>query len=223
MSTNEIISTESQFNYPKYINIKGYDLNFKQPILKDNIYRYRCRNRQCKYFVKINEKNLHKLLNKEKEIEYTKYNEHENHKENIKVKIDSTSILTEEEINKLAHQLILNNINQTLSFHLENFKNNNINWKINKIRKLLYKIRELKFPKDEIFLSSINLINISLVDNPEIDNEPFCISKGEFVNFNKNNKLEKYIMFASPFQVKLYAEIEELFIDGTCRVAPKQW
>ena len=30
-------------------------------------------------------------------------------------------------------------------------------------------------------------------------------------------------MFASPFQLKLYSEIEEIFIDGTFRVAPKQW
>ena len=121
-----------------------------------------------------------KLLNNEKKIGYTEYNEYENHKENIKVKIDSSTVITEEEINKLIYQLILNNINQTLSFHFENFKNNNINWKKNKVLNLLYKIRELKFPKDEIFLSSINLISISLADNPEIDNESFFISKGEF-------------------------------------------
>ena len=59
MSSNENIpngSIQNNFNYPKCINIKGYDLNFKSPILKDNIYRYKCRNRQCKYFVKLMKK-----------------------------------------------------------------------------------------------------------------------------------------------------------------------
>ena len=93
---------ENQFNNPKYINIKGHDLNFKSPILKDNTYRYRCKNQQCKYFIKIKEENLHKILNNEKEVNYIECNEHENHKEAMKVKISSGNIVTEEEINKLA-------------------------------------------------------------------------------------------------------------------------
>ena len=142
---------EYQFNYPKYIYIKGHDLNFKSPILKNNTYRYRCKNHQCKYFIKNKEENLHKILNNEKEVNYIECNEHENHKEAMKVKISSDNIVTEEEINKLAYQLILNNINQPLSFHLDNLKNNKINWKKNKIRNLLYNIRESKFPKDYVF------------------------------------------------------------------------
>ncbi len=74
---------------------------------------------------------MHKILNKEKdekEVNYIECNEYENHKESIKVKISSGNV-TEEEINKLAYQLILNYINQPLSFHLDNLKNNKINWK----------------------------------------------------------------------------------------------
>ena len=50
-----------------------------------------------------------------------------------------------------------------------------------------------------------------------------CISKGEFINFKKNKKLEKYIIFSSQFQLKLYNEVDELFIDGTFKIAPKNW
>lgn len=82
-------------------------------------------------------------------------------------------------------ELILNNMNQPLQFHLDNLKNNNIKWKKTKVRNLLYKIREEKYPKDEIFLNSINLIKIRLTDNSENDEENFCISNGEFINFNK--------------------------------------
>ena len=59
----------------------------------------------------------------------------------MKVKISSGNIVTEEEINKLAYQLILNNIDQPLSFHLFNLKNNKINWKKIKIRNLLQGIK----------------------------------------------------------------------------------
>ena len=47
---------------PNYITIKGYQLNYKRPPLKDNIFRFRCRKKGCKYFVKINEENLNKIL-----------------------------------------------------------------------------------------------------------------------------------------------------------------
>ncbi len=37
-------------NIQKAIIIKGYKLNYKEPSLKYNIYRYRCRKKGCKYF-----------------------------------------------------------------------------------------------------------------------------------------------------------------------------
>ena len=79
----------------------------------------------------------------------------------------------------------MKNINQPLQFHIDNFKNNKINWKISKIRNLLYKIRKSKFPKDEIFLNSINLITINLFNNSEKEKIFFCIAKGVFLNINK--------------------------------------
>ena len=77
------------------------------------------------------------------------------------------------------------NINQGLEFHVNNYKNNKINWKKNKIRKLLYTIRESNFPKDEIFLNSINLITLKLSDNIENKSEIFCWVKSEFINLKK--------------------------------------
>ena len=81
----------------------------------------------------------------------------------------------------------------------------------------------ISFSEKDIFLMNINSIKIKLSDNPEISEENFCIAKEVFINFNKNNRLEKYIMFSSPFQLNLYTEIDELFIDGTFKVAPKSW
>lgn len=76
---------------------------------------------------------------------------HENHK-NKSLKVEtSDEVELEDEKNKLAIQMINFNINQGLEFHVNNFKNNNINWKKDKIRRLLYAIRESNYPKDEIF------------------------------------------------------------------------
>ena len=140
------------------------------------------------------------------------FNQYENQKDEMKIQTNTDIILTEDDLNKIAKQLIINNIDKPLQFHLDNLKNNKINWKKAKVRNLLYKIREEAFPKDEIFLSNINFIKINLSDNPEIDEENFCISKGEFINFNKNNKLERYIMFASQFQLNLYIEIKKYLL-----------
>ena len=211
-------------NIPKHIFIKGYELNFKQPPLKDNILRYRCRNGKCNYFVKIDQENLKKLIDKgQNNVVYTEYNKHDKHNEDKIFNFENGNIATEFQINKIARQLIILNLNEPLEFHINNFQNNNINWKKGKIRKLLYSIRDENFPKDINFLKDISKITIKLSDNLEIPNESFCISKGEFINFKKNKNLEKYIIFASQFQLKLYNEVDQLFIDGTFKVAPKEW
>lgn len=210
-------------NIPKFINIKGYELNYKSPLLKGNIFRFRYRKIGCKYFIRINEENLNKILNKEKNITFEEINIHENHK-NKSIKVEtSDDVETEQDKNKLAIQLINFNIYQSLEFHVNNFKNNQINWKKNKIRRLLYAIRESTYPKDEIFLNSINLITIKLSDNIESKNEAFCLTKSEFINFKKKNKLEKYIIFGSEFQLNFYNEVQELFIDETFKICPKNY
>ena len=87
------------------------------------------------------------------------------------------------------------NINEPLNFHINNFKNNNINLKQGQIRNLLYSIREEKYPKDDKFLEDISNIEVQLSNNIEEPKESFFIFKGEFINFKKNKKLEKNIIF----------------------------
>ena len=105
-------------------------------------------------------------------------------------------------------------------FHYRNFQQNKIKWNKGKISKLLYTQRELKFPKEEEFLNSINLIKIKLNDNEE-NEECFCPSKSESINYRKKKRLEKYIIFMSEFQINFFNEVSELFVDGTFKVAPK--
>lgn len=210
-------------NIPHILIIDGQELYFKAPPLKNDIYKYRCRKSQCNYFIKINRDNIKKFINKEKDINYTECNQHSNHIDKIIKEKSSNNIHTPEEEYKIALSLIKFNINQGLSFHLTNFKTNNINWRKGKIRALLYKLREEFFPKEEEFLRDIGNIKIKLSDSNEIGEEPFCLAKGEFINYNKKNIVEKYIIFGSLFQLNLFKEIDELFIDGTFKVAPKNW
>ena len=39
---------------PRLLNIKGYDLFYKDPPLKEGYFVYRCKKKYCKYFIKIN-------------------------------------------------------------------------------------------------------------------------------------------------------------------------
>ena len=118
--------------------------------------------------------------------------------------------------------MIKGNITEELDFHIKNFRSNKIFWNTSKIRKLLYILREQKFPKEEEFLNSINSIKIKL-SNTEEKEEIFCIGKGTFVNFRKKKRLEKYVIFMSEFQINFFSQISEIFIDGTFKVAPKNW
>ena len=112
-------------------------------------------------------------------------------------------------------------MNEPLEFHLNNFANNKILWKKSKIRKLLYTLREEAYPKDSVFLSNINLIKIQLSD--DINSEQnFCLCKGEFINFKKE-KIEKFVIFSSEFQINLFTEIDELFLDSTFKICPPNW
>ena len=49
------------------------------------------------------------------------------------------------------------------------------------------------------------------------------LCKGEFINFKKENILEKYVVFSSEFQINLFTEIDELFLDSTFKICPSNW
>ena len=46
------------------------------------MFKYRCRKKNCNYFVKINEENIKKVINNENIITYEEFNQHSNHADN---------------------------------------------------------------------------------------------------------------------------------------------
>ena len=125
-------------------------------------------------------------------------NIHENHKE-INYINDDGDIKSEAQIKKIATNLIKLNLKEPISFHINNLKNNKINLKKSTIRNLLYSLREETFPRDDDYLKNINDIKIVFPFNELTTEQNYCIAKGEFINFKKNNKLEKYVIFLRIF------------------------
>ena len=168
---------------PRSIFIKGYELTYKDPPLKNNIYKYRCPKQGCNYSVKIDKENLNKLEENNKDITYVESNTHI-HKSGNYISINIGEVMNENQALVLAKQLIKTNINEPLDFHVENLHKNKINFNKSKIRKILYSIREEKYPKDQIFLNYIENITIEF-SNEINDKQNFCIIKSQFVNFKK--------------------------------------
>ena len=63
-----------QYDVPRTLIIKGYDLYFKTPPLKNEEFKYRCHKTDCRYFIKINSENVEKFKKNEKNINYTECN-----------------------------------------------------------------------------------------------------------------------------------------------------
>ena len=95
-------------NLPRYININGEDLTYKEPPLKNNIYKYRCKKKGCKFFVKINQENIDKLIIKENNIVYTEINTHSHINENNSI-LQTGEVLLDKHTLDLARILIIKN------------------------------------------------------------------------------------------------------------------
>ena len=64
------------------------------------------------------------------------------------------------------------------------------------------------------------IINFKDSGNTE-DYVPFCLSKPEFINIRYKNLLEKYVIFSSLYQLKIGAECNQYFVEGTFKATPK--
>ena len=207
---------------PQSLIISDQKYSYKSYSEKENIFTYRCYHRICKCYIKITKEEINSIscTEQNKKISYNLFNNH-NHNNEIIV-VDSKNVKTEKEIEILAISLIKQNLTESLEFHVRNFKNNNIDYSSNKIKNLLQKIREADLPKDQEILADLSKIKINF-DNIDKNEEgvPFCLSKGEFINLRYKNRLEKYVIFTSLYQLKMFDDCDEYYADGTFKSAPK--
>ena len=82
-------------------------------------------------------------------------------------------------------------------------KNSSIPIKYHQVKRILYQIKQDKYPKNEEFLFNISSITITYDENnSKLKNLPFCFCKKNLINF-KNNKEESFIIYSSLFQLKI--------------------
>ena len=82
-------------------------------------------------------------------------------------------------------------------------------------------IQDEKFPNNNIYIKDISKITIFFDKEATLKDLPFCYRYVNFINFNKNNTMETYVIFTSSLQLNLMKKATQIFIDGTFRINPK--
>ena len=210
---------------PRSIIIDNFYYSFKDSLKND--FTYRCKHRRkCNLVIKIEKEEMYKYIEDQNyKVKYIitstqKYHACNKNENNINEEEPNNS---QNFINKkkdLIQSLIYTNIEKPLSFHCINLQTNNIYLKKNQIKWILQKIRENKFPSDIKYLNDISKIRITYDKEINLTNLPFCYKNVNILNKEKNNKLEKYSIFTSIFQIKLITKCKQIFIDGTFKISP---
>lgn len=113
-------------------------------------------------------------------------------------------------------------MDKPISFHIENNKNNNVLLKKNQIKYLLQKYREIKYPSNNKYLADISKIKITFEEtNTNMINLPLCYKSASFINLKNKNKLDKYVIITSNFQINMLKKCTHILIDGTFKSCPK--
>ena len=181
---------------------------------------YRCPHRNnCKIIIRITKDELiKKTNNNEEKIQYTIVSTQKAHScndENTDI-INNGNLSSLTNTTNLARALIKQNITRKLSFHVNLLNKAKIPLTKRQIKKLLQDIRNESLPNDTEFFRDLSSIKITLEDTiAELKDLPFFFCQETIINIYKNNKVENYIIFSTPFHIKLFSEAKQIFIDAT--------
>ena len=209
MLINIINNPKSEdINPIKEINIGNYKYKFKDTLKKG--YCYRCVNRaSCKLTILIEEAEYKKIMenNKSENIKYTINSKQQEHTciEKKIIEINKEKVRTAKDELNLAITLIKANIDKTPNFHINNLRNNNINWSNNKIRNLVYRVQEEEYPSNKIFINYVQYAKVNLGEINSDSNSYFICPK-QIIFYNlKTKKHEHLLFFTTPFQLLYFA------------------
>ena len=131
--------------------------------------------------------------------------------------------MTEDQIVQKIKFILKQDPLKPLSYQQIKLHENDIYMNNEKIKSILYNIRDSIFPKDDKHLSNINNITITFDDKiPNSKNLPFCLNNTKFFNPIKN-RIEQNIIFSSKFQLKFLIDATHIFIDATFKIVPKNF
>ena len=216
-----------KLNVPGSIQIGKYTYTFKEQLKSDeNKFSYRCKKFICRIPITIDRLNLNKITNPNNKEEI-KYIIKKNHKCDKKdeVKIENPEKCSSEEdlINKAIDIIKLNPL-EALTYQKAKLESEKIFLNDEKIKRLMYQIRNDLYIKDEEILKYINHITItfdSKVTNAK--NIPFVPVYNKFINTSKGNRQESFIIVTSYFNLNFFSKASHIFFDATFKVAPKNF
>ena len=84
----------------------------------------------------------------------------------------------------------------------------------------MQKIREINFPKEDTFLKDITKITITFEDSPNLKNLNLCYKYVNTINMDNKEKLDRYVIFTTKFQMNMIKKCTQIFIDGTFKSSP---
>ncbi len=215
---------------PSELTYKSFIYRFKTELSSGKL-SYRCKFRtKCSVIMNVEKEALRKFLTKEIEAleiifpsKAKGIHTCKGVKELIQTKESSNTgeIMTEREIHSLAISIMKNIIERPFSYYKAALQNANINLNDTWIKNQLQKLREDKFPSNELYLSNIANIRIDLRKREELKDLNFCQKATAFPSRNKNKKTELYYIFATDFQINLFDSVDFLFIHATFKTSPK--
>ena len=93
---------------------------------------------------------------------------------------------------------------KNFTFNSQKEKNICIVIKNNSIKYYLQKSMEINYLSDKLFISDISKINLAFDEgNYNLTNIRFCYGYTNLINLKNKNKLDKYIIFTSEYQMNL--------------------
>ena len=177
-----------KLNVPGQIKIGDYLYTFKDQFKSDkNMFTYRCHKSNCVVPININIENINRIKDESniEPINYIIKKEHKCHLNEIQ-KEDSSQCNTETILIKKANEIIRNNPLKPLSLHQIRLKENETILPDKKVNRLINKIRNEIYPKDENYIENIESITITFDKNLiEGKDLPFCPIETKFINIKK--------------------------------------
>ena len=190
---------------PKSIILDNFTYSFKEK-KKNQEYAYRCKNRKCGVIISINEVNLLKIINNipNSNLEYTKVSKKDHSCDKGNIITNTNNAKSIKETKDLASNIIRQNIEKSLYWHIKNLKDNNINLSYIQIKNLLQQLREECYPNNEDFLIDISKIRITFSENNNnLKNIPFCMINANILN--KKKIVKKNLFYSLPrYRLKKY-------------------
>ena len=228
-SANENSLTRyNKLGIPGKIIINKYTYTYKDQSKADkNKFFYRCNKTNCRVIIEITRENLNKIpsanKNEADEIIFQQKAEHKCEKDKYEKREELENCTTEEEMIEKANKIIIKNSLKPIAKLQNELHDENIFLSDDKVYRLIIKIRNSLYPKDDEALALIDNITITYDDKlPKSKNLPFCLVNNKFINPIKN-RVEHYIIFSSKYNMTFLSKASYIFIDATFKVSPKNF